>query len=1125
MKHKSLIIIYLLFLAAGLFAQNTLFVEKQICCFNQSVEIRSEIGNIAEYTLNWQFKTSNTDWDVIQNMPCTVTPIEKTILLSAFINPSSFEIRCIYNNKTTFKDSISNTVSINILPDIVAPLISAISQPICYNTGPSAITITQQASGSDGNFTYQWQVSTDNTNFSNIQGATLQSYQPSSLIQTSYYRVRATSTYGCGTINSANTKVEVYTELKPSTIGNAQTICYNTTPLLLQQATLPTGGNGTYSYQWQTSTDDLTFSNISNQISIQYQAGNLTNSTIYRLQVTSSCGIVYTPSIKVTVLPNIVSPQISSISQPICYNTNPSLLSIISQATGGDGNFSYQWQQSINNTTFIDINGATSLTYQAGNLTQTTYYRVVATSTVGCGTLKSASSKVEVYAPLTVDNFANQTICYNTQPTILTTVPSGGGGSYIYQWQESTNGTIFSDISGANLITYQPTTLLADRYFRVYVVSQKGCTPSYSNAMKVTVFTELKPGSIGSAQTICYNTIPAVLQQSSLPTGGNGTYSYQWQTSTDDLTFSNISNQISIQYQAVNLTNSTIYRLQLTSSCGIVYTPSIKVTVLPNIVAPGISAITPPICYNTAPTVLSVTTPATGSDGVFTYQWQQSTNNISFTNINDETSLAYQAGSLIQTTYYRVVATSTFGCGSATSISSKVEVYTPLTVDNLANQTICYNTQPTIIIAVPHGGGDVYTYQWQESTNGTDFSDIASANNISYQPKILAADRHYRVLVVSQKGCSSVYSNSTKVTVYGELKPGTISGDQVLCYGESNQPFLTIIYPIGSNGLYTYQWQNSNDNLNWTDISGETSKDFSVRSMLTSKYYRLKTNSLCGSVYTNGIYVLVNLLPEAVTILGDTCVCSNQYADYSINRILNPSNTYEWFIEGGVILNNTTIDVNTISVKWDKTSLTNKLSILQTINSTGCKLNQDFVIRKLSSQSLDRTEIIRKSTSNILISTEKTPNTHYQWGYTSLSNNKSIFIDDSDRRFVQYPMGIDTTSNSYWVKASVFYQNKDTCTVISTYHETIRSQIQSDEIKFDLYPNPARNYFNITADLKDKTDINIKIISLDGTVLYKKTINEVYILNTQLELNLPRGIYLIHISNIDIQSTQKLIIE
>ena len=64
-----------------------------------------------------------------------------------------------------------------------------------------------------------------------------------------------------------------------------------------------TGGgcNGSYSYQWQSSTNGTTFTNITGATSLNYTAGSLTANTWYRRQVTCGTVIEFTNSGEVTV--------------------------------------------------------------------------------------------------------------------------------------------------------------------------------------------------------------------------------------------------------------------------------------------------------------------------------------------------------------------------------------------------------------------------------------------------------------------------------------------------------------------------------------------------------------------------------------------------------------------------------------------------------------------------------------------------------------------------------------------------------------------------------------------------------------------------------------------------------
>ena len=75
-----------------------------------------------------------------------------------------------------------------------------------------------------------------------------------------------------------------------------------------------------------------------------------------------------------------------------------------------------------------------------------------------------------------------------------------------------------------------------------------------ATSVLITVYGQLLPGTIGTAQSICYNTAPAALTQLSAPSGGPGGYTYQWQDSPDNSTFTNIGGATGVGYAPPVLT-------------------------------------------------------------------------------------------------------------------------------------------------------------------------------------------------------------------------------------------------------------------------------------------------------------------------------------------------------------------------------------------------------------------------------------------------------------------------------------------------------------------------------------------------------------------------------------------
>src|SRR5690606_13788255 len=81
---------------------------------------------------------------------------------------------------------------------------------------------------------------------------------------------------------------------------------------------------------------------------------------------------------------------------------------------------------------------------------------------------------------------------------------------------------------------YTPPTLTATTQYRRLVVSGTGtCNTANTTPVIITVYADLTEGAIGTDQTICSGTTPALLTDASSPTGGTGTYTYTWEQSVD----------------------------------------------------------------------------------------------------------------------------------------------------------------------------------------------------------------------------------------------------------------------------------------------------------------------------------------------------------------------------------------------------------------------------------------------------------------------------------------------------------------------------------------------------------------------------------------------------------------
>ena len=379
--------------------------------------------------------------------------------------------------------------------------------------------------------------------------------------------------------------------------------------------------------------------------------------------ISLSCSPTSPSTLSITVKAVLSPGSISTNkTQTINYNTIPAAISCAVAANGAcTPSYSYQWQQSSDNVNWADISGSTAQNLSFTNaLLATTYYRRKVTETTTNTIDYSDVATVFVNPPFsyTVISPASQSIFTGSAPAIISGAAATGGscgGSYTYEWYSSTDGVNFTTkITGAAGVSYTPPALTTTTYYRRKDIC--GTQSSFSSVSVVNVYQHLSSGAISpSTLKISYNTSPGTISPTS-PTGGMCTpnYSYQWQQSTDNVAWTNITGANSLSYNPGALTVTTFFRLAITCASETATTNALTVTVNPQLFSGTIVPSSINIASNTSPGLLAAD-PASGGgcSGSFTYQWQQSPDNITFTNITGATSQNYTPGNLTATTYYR----------------------------------------------------------------------------------------------------------------------------------------------------------------------------------------------------------------------------------------------------------------------------------------------------------------------------------------------------------------------------------------------------------------------------------------------------------------------------------------
>lgn len=764
------------------------------------------------------------------------------------------------------------------------------TQTVC--NGGSAIAFSETAAAVSGCYIYyQWQSSTDNITFANVIGATANTYTPSGITQVTYYRRKATD--ACGNVDYSNTlTVTPLPAVVGGTIGTSGTFC-STASVGLTQTAAPSGGDGSYTYQWQSSSDNLTYTNIGGATSATYTVPSLVATTYYR-RATVSCGG--------TAYSNVVTLQLgagTSITQqpPSTYTVcSGGTASIGLQVTGVA--VTYQWQF-YNGTVYAAIannatySGVATNTLQINNVTSgvtTGNYRCIITGSCTPTALTSNIVAVSIGGPTIALNPVNTTVCQNmdTSLTVLAT------GSLTYQWEVSTNsGSTWNSVSnggiysGANTnkLKFTNTTGVNSNQYRCVVTSS--CGSSTSSAATITIQSPIASNTVTGS---------AVCTGSSITLNGNAVSSatYQWLLNSSG-TYVAISGATGQNY---TYTANSVQDYKRKVTVGVCVNTSSAYTVTP---ATAYSITTQPATTTTfcsgVATIAVVATNVTG------YQWQLSTDGgTSYSSISasgiysGETSntLSINVNSGLTGNRYRARLTGCNGTGSSNSsvlVSNTTLNYTT----HPASTSSCVNGSTTMSVVVGSTPtSSTLTYKWQYNlgaVTGNAFVDIASnAYVYNYNTATITISNppssfngaQFRCVTSSPCAASSLTSNVATLTVYNAITGNGIGSAQTICSGEVPQLLTGSNPPTGGNGSFTYQWQLSTGG-GYANISGATSVDYQPAALTaTSNFVRVAYSGNCQANTSFPIQIQVGAPTSVVTNPSDANTCAGTNATFTV---------------------------------------------------------------------------------------------------------------------------------------------------------------------------------------------------------------------------------------------------
>ena len=884
-------------------------------------------GVATSYSYQWyQNSTANTSTGTI------ITGANNQTYTPSTSNVGTFYYYCLITQPSGSGCSVTSDpaeVIVKLAPTITE---QPTSSTVCE--GGSANTLSVSYANGVGSPTYQWYSNSNNSNIGGIAitNATNSTYTPpTTTVGTTYYYCMITlSSGGCSEIISNPASVTVNAvpviQTQPTPL---QSICVGgsiATPITASYS----GGTGTATYQWyQNSTSSTTDGTpIAGATNPSYTPSvfSTVGTYYYYVKITLSgnnCGSILSNAAQINVVADPVVTTQPIQTQTLCQGSAASNLSVT--ATGGIGDYAYQWYQNVTNntTTGTAISGANNQTYtpSTSNVGTLYYYCLITQPDgLGCNVTSDASEVIVKLAPTITNQPISSDVCENGTPNTLSVVYANGVGTPTYQWYSNSNNSNIGgiEILNATNATYTPPTTTAGTtyYYCRITLSSGGCSEMISNPATVIVnplpVIQTQPKSL---QSVCVGgTITAPLTASY--SGGTGTATYQWYSNTTNSTATGtpVSGATNSSYTPppFSTVGTYYYYVKITLSgnnCGSIFSDPAQIDVVADPVVTAQPVQEQTLCQNAAPENLAIE--ATGGIGTYAYQWYQNSvnNTTTGTIILGATDKTYTPSTAnIGTTYYYCMVSQPDGPGcNVTSELAKVTVNAaPTIVTQPMSSSVCLKETPSVLNVAYINGAGIPQYQWYSNTTNsiTGSTSILNANTSSYNPpaSVVGTMYYYCVITLPTGGCSTLVSDIAQVTI--NQYPIVSSFNSHIGSGTSFtvEPVNTGTDIVPAGTTYTWSLPTISPANSITGASAQSNAQTSISQLLTNTTKAIATATytvtpLSGSCAGDNFNVVVTVDPPIssnATVKNISCFGANNGSIQTDIQGGNPPYVISW---------------------------------------------------------------------------------------------------------------------------------------------------------------------------------------------------------------------------------------
>ncbi len=712
-----------------------------------------------------------------------------------------------------------------------------------------------------------------------VSGATSYTWNPGS-ITGSTYTTNATSSgtvsvIGANGTCTAQTTVSLTVNPTPTVTVSNQTICPT------QPAILTASGATTYSWSTGATTNTISVSpasttiytvtgtssscintktvsvTVASQPTIAVANASICSGNSATLTASGATNYTWTPGGQTTssivVTPTTNTTYTITGSNGTCSNTTTATVSITATPTLVANSSTICPGQ----TATLTVSGATSYTWNPGNVSGTTYTLAPATNTtvtvIGSnGTCTSqATASITIGSGISI-SVNSATICAG-QTASLT-----ANGATSYTWNTGAN---------TNTLNVSPTSTT------VYTISGTNGSCSGSNTATVTVTSQ--PTIAVANATICSGN-PATLTAS-------GTTNYTW--SPGGQTTSSI---------VVTPTTNTTYTITGSNgTCSNTTTATVSVTSTPTLAVNSVTicsgqtatlTVSGATTYTWNPGNISGTTytlapssntivSVVGANGTCTSQATASItigSGISIS-VNSETICAGQTASLIASGATSYTWNSGVNTNTLNVNPTSTTVYTVTgasgSCSGINTATVTVNSTPTLTVNSPSicSGTSVslsatgaLTYTWSNNVTG---------NSQTVNPTTTTT---YSVFGTDANGC--INSTATTSTVFVTATPTITVNSPTICAGQTAT--------LSASGATSYSWNTT-----------ATTPDINISPSSTTSYTVIGTTGLCSSSVTTTVFVDNTVV---TTYSLSTSICPNQTVDLVATGTNSATTTYTW---------------------------------------------------------------------------------------------------------------------------------------------------------------------------------------------------------------------------------------